>query len=256
MTVHFIRTGTRATHPGPGDIGLQQRPNTFAQTLFFRFSFYLQSNGGPYISERKRGCAEIAAQHSAVQAGRRPSRERRVAALTARGGRRGTGQDVALSVSLCCPGRATTNWVTFFSSVEVIRPQLLDRNARPERVGEQSLPQVMRKTRIARVCRSVHGGKRDSCRRAWSSKRPAGAETGERYGRALPVFFPIGHRGGATAFTPSGASFEISRPPPPSQALGPISQKSLSGRGITPRLGSSCAPRPSGQYVPTGQKPI
>ena len=147
--------------------------------------------------------------------------------------------------------------MTFFSSVEVIRPQLLDRNARPERVGEQSLPQAMRKTRIARRCRCVHRGraKRDSCRRAWSTKRPAGAETGGRYGRALPVFFPIGHRGGAIAFTPSGAAFEISRPPPPSQAPGPISQKSLSWHGITPPLGSSCTPRPSGQYVPTGQKP-
>jgi hypothetical protein len=212
----------------------------------------------PHFSERKRGCAETAAQHSAVQAGRRPSRERRVAALTARGGRRGTGQGVALSVSLCGPGRATTNWVTFFLSVEVIRPQLLDRNARRERAGEQSLPQAMRKTGIARVCRSVHWGrgKRESCRRAWSSKRPVGAETGERYGRALPVFFPIGHRGGAIAFTPSGAAVEISRPPPPSQAPGPISQKSLSWHGITPPLGSSCTPRPSGQYVPTGQKPI
>jgi hypothetical protein len=255
MTVHFIRTGTRATHPGPGDIGLQQRPNTFAQTLFFRFSSYLQSNGGPYISERKMGCAETAAQHSAVQAGRGPSRERRVAALTARGGRRGTGQGVALSVSLCGPGRATTNWVTFFLSVEVIRPQLLDRSARPERAGEQSLPQATRKTGIAGVCRSVHWGrgKRDSCRRAWSSKRPVGAETGERYGRTLPVFLPIGHRGGARAFTPGGPAFEISRPPPPSRAPGPISQKSLSWHGIRPPLGSSCTPRPSGQYVPTGQ---
>ena len=94
----------------------------------------------PHFSERKMGCAEPAAQPSAVQAGRRPSRERRVAALTARGGRRGTGQGVALSVSLCGLGRATTELVTFFSSVEVIRPQLLDRNARPERVGEQSSP--------------------------------------------------------------------------------------------------------------------
>jgi hypothetical protein len=182
------------------------------------------------------------------------ARAARVAALTARGGRRGTGQGVALSVSLCGPGRETTNWMTFSSSVEVIRPQLLDSNARPERAGEQSSPQAMRKTPIARECRSVHWAraKPDSCRRAWSSKRPAGAETGGRYGRALPVFVPIGHRGGATAFTPSGAAFEISRPPPPSQAPSPISQKSLSWHGITPPLGSSCTPRPSGQYVPTG----
>jgi hypothetical protein len=212
----------------------------------------------PHFSERKMGCAETAAQHSAVQAGRRPPRERRVAALTARGGRRGIGQGVALSVSLCRPGRATTNWLTFFSSIEVIRPQLLDRNARPERVGERSLPQAMRKTGIARVCQSAHWrrGKRESCCRAWSSNEPARAETGERYGRALPVSFPIGHRGGARTFTPSGAAVEISRPPPPSRAPGPISQKSLSWHGITPPLGSSRTPRPSGQYVPTGQKPI
>jgi hypothetical protein len=109
------------------------------------------------------------------------------------------------------------------------RTQVLGRNAGPQRVGEQSSPQAMRKTGIARVCRSVHWGrgKRDSCRRAWSSKRPAGAETGERYGRALPVFFPIGHRGGATAFTPSGAAFEISRPPPPRRLRVP-SPKNLS----------------------------
>jgi hypothetical protein len=211
----------------------------------------------PHFSERKMGCAETAAQHSAVQAGRRPPREWRVAALTARGGRRGTGQGVALSVSSCCPGRATTNWVTFFLSVEVIRPQLLDRNARPERAGEQSSPHAMRNTRN-RASQPVRRlGKRDSCRRVWSSKRPAGAKIVERLGqRVLPVFFPIGHRGGAIAFTPSGAAVEISRPPPPSQAPGPISQKSLSWHGITPPLGSSCTPRPSGQYVPTGQKPI
>src|SRR5258708_3791982 len=119
----------------------------------FRFRLTLKN---PHFSERKMGCAETAAQHSAVQAGRRPSRERRVAALTARGGRRGTGQGVAFYASLCGPGRATTNWVTFFSSVEVIRTQLLDRNAGPERVGEQSSPQAMRKTGIARECRSVH----------------------------------------------------------------------------------------------------
>jgi len=240
-----------------GTISVRQFPRAKNRIMdkIFRSKLRLKN---PHFSERKRGCAETAAQHSAVQAGRRPSRERRVAALTARGGRRGTGQGVALSVSLCGPGRATTNWVTFFLSVEVIRPQLLDRNARPERAGEQSVPQAMRKMGIARVCRSGHWrrGKRESCRRAWSSKRPVGAETGERYGRALPVFFPIGHRGGATAFTPSGAALEISRPPPPSQAPGPISQKSLTWHGITPPLGSSCTPRPSGQYVPTGQKPI
>jgi hypothetical protein len=180
----------------------------------------------PHFSERKRGCAGTAAQRSAVQAGRRPSRERRVAALTARGGRRGTGQGVALSVLLCCPGRATTNWVTFFSSVEVIRTQLPDRNARPERVGEQSLPQAMRKTGIARACLvvSAEGDKRGCYRRALSSKRPARAEIVQRLGqRVLPVFFPIGHRGGARAFTPSGAAFEISRPPPTLKLVPPIS---------------------------------
>ena len=78
-----------------------------------RFKLHLKN---PHFSERKRGCAESAAQHSAVQAGRRPPRERREAALTALGGRRGTGQGVALSVSLCGPGRATTESVTFFSS--------------------------------------------------------------------------------------------------------------------------------------------
>ena len=53
-----------------------------------RFKLHLKN---PHFSERKRGCAESAAQHSAVQAGRRPPRERREAALTALGGRRGTG---------------------------------------------------------------------------------------------------------------------------------------------------------------------
>lgn len=218
---------TRTTAMGTNSVHQFPRAENRIMDKVFRSKLRLKN---PHFSERKRGCAETAAQRSAVQAGRRPPQERRVAALTARGGRRGTGQGVALSASSCGPGSATTNWVTLFSSVEVLRPQLLDRNARPERVGEQSSPHAMRKTRIARVCRSVHWGrgKRDSCRRAWSSKRPAGAETGERYGRALPVFFPIGHRGGAIAFTPSGAAFEISRPPPPSQAPGPISQKSLS----------------------------
>ena len=222
----------------------------------FRFRLTLKNR---HFSERKMGCAETAAQRSAVQAGRRPPRERRGVALTARGGRRGTGQGVALSVSLFGLDRATTKRVTFLSSVEVIHTQLLDRNTRLARVGERVSSQAMRQTGIERVRRSVHcgRGKRDSCRSEWSSKHPARAETGERLGqRLLPVFFPIGYRGGARAFTPGGAAVEISRPPPPSQAPGPISQKSLSWHGTTPPLGSSCTPRPSGQYVPTGQKPI
>jgi hypothetical protein len=222
----------------------------------FRFRLTLEN---PHFPERKMGCAETAAQHSAVQAGRRPSRERRVAALTARGGRCGTGQGVALSVSLCGPGRARTQSVTLFSSERSIRREILTRRSRSERAGDQSSSQATLSARIARLCLSVQAGdeQRGCYRRAWSSKLHARAEIVERLGqRVLPVFFSIGHRGGAKAFTPSGAAFEISRPPPPSQAPGPISQKSLSWHGIRPPLGSSCTPRPSGQYVPTGQKPI
>lgn len=208
-----------------------------------------------HFSERKMGCAEAAAQRSAVQAGRRPPRKRRVAALTARGGRRGTWQGVALSVSLCSFKRATKEREIFFSSEKIIRRQLLDRKVRPGRAADRMMPQVMRSTRIAVLSLSVQCGsdKRGSCRKEWSFKGPRRIEILERWGKMLSqVFFPIGHRGGARAFTPSGAAFEISRPPPPSQAPSPISQKSLSWHGITPPLGSSCTPRPSGQYVPTG----
>jgi hypothetical protein len=212
----------------------------------------------PHFSERKMGCAETAAQHSAVQAGRRPPRKRRVAALTARGGRRGTGQGVALSVSLRGLGRATTERLPFFSSEKSIRVEILTRTRR-ERAGDQRSSQDTRSERIARVCLSIQtADEQRSCyRRARSSKRHARAEIVQRLGqRTLLVFSPIGHRGGARALTPGDAAFEISRPPPPSQAPGPISQKSLSWHGIKPPLGSLCTPRPSGQYVPTGQKPI
>jgi hypothetical protein len=132
--------------------------------------------------------------------------------------------------------------------------------AYPDAMNRSFLPTALLLPRAHRAFRkagwTLNQNQHEAYRRAWSSKRPSGAESSERYGRALPAFFPIGHRGGAIAFTPSGAAVEISRPPPPSQAPGPISQKSLSWHGITPPLGSSCTPRPSGQYVPTGQKPI
>jgi hypothetical protein len=86
------------------------------------------------------------------------------------------------------------------------RTQVLGRNAGPQRVGEQSSPQAMRKTGIARVCRSVHWGpgKRNSCRRAWSSKRPVGAEIVQRLGqRVSPGFLFHG---------PSGMRNNHSRP--------------------------------------------
>jgi hypothetical protein len=218
----------------------------------FRSRLNLKS---PHFSERKMGFAETAAQHSAVQAGRRPSRERRVAALTARGGRRGTGQGVALSVWLCGSERATTESVTFFSSETNIRRELPTRN-RPE-LANRARPTLCGRRGIARLSLSIHGA--GVIRAAERDHRscPVAAEIVERLGqRVLPVFFPIGHRRGARAFTPSGVAVEISRPPPPSQAPGPISQKSLSWHGIQPPLGSSCTLRPSGQYVPTGQKPI
>jgi hypothetical protein len=209
----------------------------------------------PHFSERKMGCAETATQRSAVQAGRRPPRKRRVAALTARGGRRGIGQGVALSVSLWGLDRATTERVTFFSFETSTRREIPTRNhcelankARPKLCGSRGIASLSPSVYGTGVIRAAEGC-HPSC--------PARAEIVERLGqRVLLVFFPIGHRGGARAFTPGGAAVEISRPPPPSQAPGPISQKSLSWHGISPPLGSSCTPRPSGQYVPTGQKPI
>jgi hypothetical protein len=176
-------------------------------------------------------------------------------ALTAPGGRRGIRQGLALSVSLCGPGRATTERVPFFSSKTSARREIPTRN-HPE-LANRARPRLCGRGGIARLSLSVHWpfvirAEERVIDAVLRELRLAGL-LGQR---VLPVFFPIGHRGGATAFTLSGAAFEISRPPPPSRAPGPISQKSLSWHGIQPPLGSSCTPRPSGQYVPMGQKPI
>jgi hypothetical protein len=86
------------------------------------------------------GCPETRAQHSAVHAGRRPSRERRVAALTARGGRRGTEQGVALSVSLCGP------WE---SDDELGDSLLIRRSHSPAIPGQERLSRASWRTELA-----------------------------------------------------------------------------------------------------------
>ena len=136
--------------------------------------------------------------------------------------------------------------MTFSSSETSIARELATRS-RPKLRGRCGIARLCLSVQLLCVIRAAERGHR-SC--------PARAEIVERLGqRVLPVFFPIGHRGGARAFTPSGAAFEISRPPPPSQLRVP-SPKNLSlGMAKLPPLGSSCTPRPSGQYVPTGQKP-
>ena len=110
-----------------GTSSVRQSPKAKSKIMakLFRSRLNLKN---PHFSERKRGCAETAAQPSAVQVGRRPPRERRGAALTARGGRRGTGQGVALSVSSCSPGRAATELGDLLPIRRShSRPQLLDR---------------------------------------------------------------------------------------------------------------------------------
>ena len=133
------------------------------------------------------------------------------------------GQGVALSVSSCGLGKARTESVTFFSSEISIRTEIQTRN-RPELMN-RARPKLCGKHRIARLSLSVHWAGVIPVAECGHRSCTAGSELVERLGqRVLPVFFPIGPPGGAGVFTPSGAAFEISRPPPPSQAPGPISQ--------------------------------
>jgi hypothetical protein len=87
----------------------------------------------PHFSQRKRECAEAAAQQSAVQAGQRPPRERCVAALTALGL---TGQGEALSDSFfSLRNQATVFRVTPASSEKSIHREALTGMDRLQNAG-------------------------------------------------------------------------------------------------------------------------
>lgn len=173
----------------------------------------------------------------------KPSRERCVAALTARGGRRGTGYDVALSVSLCGLKRATIQSVTFFSSETSIRREIPAGNL--PKLANRAYPKLCRRRGIA--CLSLSIDRAGVIRFAKCGHRscPAGAEIVERVGQiALPGSFPLAI-GRHKAFTPSGA-FEISRPPLPRRLRMPSPKISLLARRKTASWGVHAPPVPPG----------
>jgi len=162
-----------------------------------------------------------AAQQSTVRAGRKPPHERRAGALTALGLRSGTGRGEALSVSLCSLHNQATVWGTSCSSEEHIRGEVLPWAARPDNAG------WFRESRMRCVV----------------------ADCSSRFSFPLVI-------GEVQKHSRPAAHIEISRPPPPRRLRVP-SPISLS-RGtakIARLLGVHAPPRPSGQYVPTGQKP-
>jgi hypothetical protein len=200
----------------------------------FRSKLYLKH---PHFSEGKMGYAESAAQPSDVQAGRRPPRERREAALTGRGGRRGTGQGVALSLSSCGLGRAKTEGETFFSYTRQIR----DRHS-PEAPGQEHSFRASWRIQDAPSsseyadrghCLSVEAGPKKAgfVPQNVVSKRPRRAETMQFVAESSPGFlshWPSGSRNNIHAQRRGVPDFPASSP---SQAPGPISQKPLSWHG-------------------------
>jgi hypothetical protein len=131
--------------------------------------------------------------------------------------------------------------------------------ARPERAGEQGLPHAMRTARIARACLSVHAGSDKRIHAAGDSDRSVFAEPRSRLRRAecAPRFsFPLVIGEVAKHSRPAALRSTFSGLLPPRRLRVPTPENFSLGTAKLPPLGSSCTPRPSGQYVPTGQKPI